>query len=125
METSKELTGYNGIFAERLRQLMKKENTTQAKLAEELGVSRQAVSTYMDGSVLPNLQNLQKICNFFKVPSDYLLGFTISKSSNIEERHISDIIGLDNVAIDRLKKYKNSNNDNAKNILTIINIMLI
>lgn len=124
MEKAKELIGYDGIFAQRLRTLMKGGKITQAKLAENLGISRQAVSTYTDGSVLPNLQNLQKICMFFNVPSDYLMGFTISTSSDIDERKISDIIGLDSIAVERLKELQEADNETAKNILWFLNAFL-
>ena len=74
MKNFKTFKGYDSIFAERLRLLMKQHSTKQTDLAEHLGLTRQAISKYADGSVLPNIENLQRICDFFNVSSDYLLG---------------------------------------------------
>lgn len=124
MKKTKKLDGHDGVFAERFRTLMHKNKVKQATIAKELKVSRQAVSTYMDGSVLPNMQNLQKICDFFDVPSDYLLGYTISTSSDIDERQVADIIGLNSIAVSRLKELHEADNDTAKNIISILNAIL-
>ncbi len=121
MENAKKLDGYDGIFAQRFRLLMKQTNTTQARLAKDLQVSRQAVSTYMDGSVLPNMQNFQKICSFFNVSSDYLLGFSTSERPDINERAISDFVELNYGAISRLKDYKKDD----ENIITIVDTLLM
>jgi len=65
MEILKTLKGYDSIFAERLRLLMKQHSAKQTDLAEHLGLTRQAISKYADGSVLPNIENLQKICDHY------------------------------------------------------------
>ena len=55
MKNFKTFKGYDSIFAERLRLLMKQHSTKQTDLAEHLGLTRQAISKYADGSVLPNI----------------------------------------------------------------------
>lgn len=103
MKKAKELTGYDNTFAERFRGLMSEKGTKQATLATYLGVTRQAISTYADGSVIPNAENLKKICLFFDVPSDYLLGLTNSKNKEIFMRQITDKTGLSTSAIENLE----------------------
>lgn len=62
------------IFAERLALLMKERGSTQKDLASATGITRQAISQYMDGSVQPNIEKLYMICQFFNVSADYMLG---------------------------------------------------
>ena len=66
----------NEAFAERLRLLITKRKITQTALADHLGVSHSAVSTYVRGESEPCLQNLVAIAQYFDVSTDYLLGNT-------------------------------------------------
>ena len=61
------------IFREKLIQLRKSRNLTQEQLAEELGVSRQAVSRWEAGDSTPDMINLLGLCDLFGVSSDYLI----------------------------------------------------
>ncbi|OXS24693.1 MAG: hypothetical protein BI182_16935 [Acetobacterium sp. MES1] len=95
-------TGYDSVFATRLRELMSGNGTTQKDLAGVTGITRQAISQYMDGSVQPNIEKLYKICDFFKVSADYLLGLSSVKSFDIEEKAIGEKTGLSESAIEKL-----------------------
>ena len=104
MERASKFSGYNSIFATRLRKIMEENHTTQSALAKETGLTRQSISQYMDGSILPNVEKLHIICRFFGIPSDYLLGFTDSKSTDIEVQNIYDKWGLSSDAMENLEK---------------------
>ena len=54
-------------------------DTTQQQLAKFLNVTRQAVSLYLNGAVLPPVEKLVEIANYFMVTTDYLLGLTDEK----------------------------------------------
>jgi len=45
------------------------------ELAEQLGVSRQAVSRWELGQTLPDIPNLLQLCELFGVSTDYLMDF--------------------------------------------------
>lgn len=60
-------------FAEKLMHLRKSANLSQEELADQLGVSRQAVSRWEQGSTYPDLPNLQRIMQTFGVSADYLI----------------------------------------------------
>lgn len=121
---AKELKGYDGIFAERFRNLMYDTKTKQAELAGELGVTRQAISTYMDGSASPNLEKFKKICEIFRVSSDYMLGFSNSDSLNVEDRCFSDLTGLNTKSIKVLKSLHNSKALDTEIIIFLLNMIL-
>ncbi|VUZ27411.1 helix-turn-helix domain-containing protein [Acetobacterium wieringae] len=95
-------TGYDSVFATRLRELMSGNGTTQKDLAGVTGITRQAISQYMDGSVQPNIEKLYKICDFFEVSSDYLLGVSDVKSIDLDTKAISEKTGLSEKAVEIL-----------------------
>ena len=70
---------YNGgmkIFAERLLELRKEEQMSQAALAKELDVSYSVVCYWETDRSEPTAPNLVKLADFFEVSVDYLLGRT-------------------------------------------------
>lgn len=90
MEKSKTFKGCNSIFARRLSLLMKQNSVNQIQLANYLGISRQAISLYKKGAVEPSMENLQRICKYFNVSSDYMLGIS-NVTSIAEERYCEEI----------------------------------
>lgn len=59
-------------FSEKLQRLRKAKQLSQEELADELEVSRQAVSKWEVGEI-PNLENLMKLSKFFGCTLDYLV----------------------------------------------------
>jgi transcriptional regulator with XRE-family HTH domain len=100
---------YVAVFPTRLREVMDSSKTTQAELAKQTGVSRQAISKYMDGSNSPNAETLFKICSYFKMPSDYFIGLTNSKSVDFNLQFIQDKIGYSIEAINNLETLYHAN----------------
>lgn len=60
-------------FAEKFAALRRQKGLSQEQLAEQLAVSRQAVSRWENGEVLPDAPNLLAISRLFGVSVDYLL----------------------------------------------------
>ncbi len=60
-------------FSEKLFQLRKKAGMSQESLAEQLGVSRQAISRWEMGTAMPDAPNLLQISILFGISVDYLL----------------------------------------------------
>lgn len=93
---------YNSYFASRLRELMAHRETNQQKLADFIGVTRQAVSAYTLGISLPDIEKFEKIACFFDISTEYLLGRTDVMETNIEKQAISKTLQLSEEAIDRI-----------------------
>ena len=98
-KTASKLKGYDNIFAQRLRKLMERKDITQEELAKKAGCSRQAVSQYMDGSSVPNVDKLLGIADYFGVSIDYLLGREKKPTENEIINLICDYTGLSEEAI--------------------------
>lgn len=63
-------------FTRRFNQILNENNISQAKLAAELGISRQAVTNLKNGASLPSLYLLFNLCKVLDVSADYLLGLS-------------------------------------------------
>lgn len=58
----------------RLKELRIERNLTQSDLASFLGLNQTAIGKYERSELEPNLQNLEKIADFFECSVDYLIG---------------------------------------------------
>ena len=83
-------------FNEKLQQLRKKNNLTQEQLAEQLFVSRTAVSKWESGKGYPNIESLKSISKLFSVSIDDLLsGDELISLAECENRsNIKKVYGL-------------------------------
>ena len=61
-------------FNEKLLELRKEKGLSQEELGEKLGVTRQTVSKWELGNTSPKLDDLMKICDFFEISVDELIG---------------------------------------------------
>lgn len=111
---------YNAAFAVRLRELFEKNNITQANFAEKLGITRQTVGNWLLGKSQPDFETLVKIADHFETTTDYLLGRTENKTTDIKIQSISEYTGLSDQAIkvlhlfDILKKTDINRNSQKK-----------
>lgn len=60
----------------RIAELRKKKKLSQAQLAKETGLTRQAISLYEIGKREPKLETWLKLADFFDVPVSYLQGLS-------------------------------------------------
>jgi transcriptional regulator with XRE-family HTH domain len=72
-------------FEERLRELRKKRRINRAELAKTIGVSESTVSMWELGQRFPRKPVLMKLCDYFDVSYDYLMGVSEeAKQGNYE-----------------------------------------
>ena len=69
---------------EKLVSMRKEKGLSQMKLAEMMGVSRQAISRWEVGASVPSTDNLKFLGNLYGVPLEYLLHDDVPKP-NCEE----------------------------------------
>ena len=58
----------------KLKELRAKKGLSQERVAEQLYISRQAISKWENGEALPDMENLVAISKFYGVSIDYILG---------------------------------------------------
>lgn len=74
------------MFGDIIKELRTAHNYSQVQLAEKLGVSKQTVSNWENNNILPSIDMLVRISNFFSVSTDYLL--------ELDSRHYIEVTGL-------------------------------
>ena len=61
---------------ERLKEVRIEKGVSQEKAAKDLGLSKSAISNYETGLRQPTYDILIKLCKYYNVSADYLLGLT-------------------------------------------------
>ena len=87
-------------FNEKFKALRKEYNYTQEELAEELNVSRQAITKWESGEGIPDVENLKTISRLFNTTIDELV--KEEKAVKFSERHYKTMKEL---AIDHTKHF--------------------
>lgn len=114
--------GYDSIFAQRLRELMDNPpKTTQEDIAKVVGCSRQTISQYRDGSIMPNIEKAVAIARYFNVSTDYLLGISSVSTTDTEIKTICEYTGLSETSVNILDWW---NREAGEDKLDIINFLL-
>ena len=72
------------MLNEQIRELRNIRGISQIQLANKLGVTQQSVSNWENDNILPSIEMLVKIANFFEVSTDYLLGLDKKRTLDVE-----------------------------------------
>ena len=84
---------------ENIKTLRTQKGLNQVELAKELCVTKQFVSNWENDNVLPSIEMLVKIADYFGVTTDFLLGRTAKQEINVdgltdeEIAHIRFLVG--------------------------------
>lgn len=63
-------------YEQRIKNLRKDKDYSQAKAAEAMGISQQQYSLYESGKRMLPIDMLIRLCYFYNISADYILGFT-------------------------------------------------
>jgi len=63
-------------IAERLKELIEEKDITPYKLSTDLGISKSVVHYWLTGKTTPTADYIIKLCEYFSVSADFLLGIT-------------------------------------------------
>lgn len=86
------------MFAQQLKSLRKKHGVSQVSLAQQLGLSQQAICKWENGQSTPDPQTLAKLAAMFQVSADYLLATPVVTARPVEQyspaaEHMVPVIG--------------------------------
>lgn len=93
----------------RIFELRKNTSYTQESLAEKLGISAKTYAGYENGKTAIPTEILKKLAKEFNVSIDFMLGN--SDYTNIDNKYMSDTLGLSDKSINALKRYKKADSD--------------
>lgn len=88
------------MFSNRIRFLRQSKQLNQVQFSEKLGVTKQTISNWENGNILPSVEMLEKISDFFEVSTDYLLGRDRQDQENI---YTIDVTGLTPKEIEHIR----------------------
>ena len=91
----------DSLFSQRLKTLREERGLTMQKLGEEIGTSGVSIGYYERGERVPDIHILAKMCQFFGVTSDYLIGLEDCRTH--EAADISARTGLTEAAVEVLE----------------------
>ena len=89
-------------IATQLKTLIREKGVKNTELAKLLGVTRQSIGQYCDGTSIPPADKIIALADFFEVSTDYLLGRTKIASTNPEITAIHNYTGLSQKSIETL-----------------------
>ena len=69
----------------RIHEMRKEKNMTQAELADAVHSSRPSVGKWENGDVDLNTETIAKLCAFFGCTADYLLGLSSQRTTQISD----------------------------------------
>lgn len=87
-------------FGDKLKKLRNIRGLTQEKFADEMNISLDTVKNWEQGYNYPSIDTLVDIAEYLKCDFDYLIGQ--QETPNKEYTHISDMIGISEVAAAQL-----------------------
>ncbi len=73
-----------GLLNENIKQLRQQNGLSQVQFAGAMGVTKQCVSNWENDNVVPSIEMLVKIAEYFKVSTDSLLGRESSAQLSVE-----------------------------------------
>lgn len=94
------------MLGEQIKKLRIDKNLSQVELANKLSVTKQSVSNWENGNIMPSIDMLMKIAVFFRVTTDYLLG--------LSDKHTLDTDGLTDLQIAHIQTLINDITDAGK-----------
>lgn len=86
----------------RYRELREEKNLTIKELSQKINCNEKTISFYENGDRELSIGTLQKYADFFNVSTDYLLGITDIRSSDIDRKKICEMTGLSGEALNWL-----------------------
>ncbi|MDE6592598.1 MAG: helix-turn-helix domain-containing protein [Oscillospiraceae bacterium] len=94
-------------MGKKIRELRNKRS--QDEVAQALCISRGALSFYENGERTPDADVIFRMCEYFNVTSDFLLGLSSVKSYNTTLRGVCEYTGLSNISVMHIRNSKHIN----------------
>lgn len=86
-----------------VKELIKERGSTQEKDAKAIGITQGALSEFISGKREFRSEQIRKLCKFYNISADYLLGLSEISSTDPDDRAICERFGLKEKDFDLLK----------------------
>ncbi|MBS5874264.1 MAG: helix-turn-helix transcriptional regulator [Clostridiales bacterium] len=102
------------MFSDKIKYLRQSKQLDQTALAKKLDVSKQSISNWENGNILPSVDMLCQIADFFQVSTDYLLD---REDKELSDGISLDVIGLTDHEIEHIKKVIDDLRDKSNRLM--------
>lgn len=109
------------LFSKRLSELMQKQDINQVELSKIVGVSESAVGKWLLKKMLPRMGMIQKLADYFGVPTSFFLEKHPSYMNPLGFNQIS----LSDSEISLIKKIRSLSPEGQSSVYDFINFKLI
>lgn len=85
------------MLSEQIRRFRIARGISQVDLANEMSVTKQSVSNWENNNILPSIEMLGKLADFFGTTTDYMLGRTDKQTidvSGLTEKQVQHLVLL-------------------------------
>ena len=89
------------VLANRVKLLRQSKKMSQSQLADRLGVKKQTVSNWENDNIMPSVEMVVKVADYFNVSTDYLLGRDEAARDGAK---VMDMIGLSDEQFELVRK---------------------
>ena len=96
----------NSVFSDRLIAVREERGIKRQKAADDLGITRASLEYYEKGMRKPDTEMLLKICEYYEVSADYLLGLSNAQITATDDEQLKtacDYMGVDELTLKILK----------------------
>lgn len=112
----------NEILGKRLKELRVKHDKKQEEVANAIEISRARYSHYENNHVEPDIDILKKLANFYKVTTDYLVGYSDSPGSTQDEE-LEELLNDPNTQL-MFHDWKNMSDEERKEAIDMIKYIM-
>lgn len=109
----------NSVFADRLTKVREERGIKRQQAANVIGITRASLEYYEKGQRKPDTEILMKICDYYKVSADYLLGISNAQITATEDEQLKtvcDYTGLNEKCVKSLIAQRNNGLDHINSI---------
>lgn len=96
----------NSVFADRLTKVREERGIKRQQAANDIGITRASLEYYEKGQRKPDTEILMKLCDYYKVSADYLLGISNAQITATEDEQLKtvcDYLEIDELSLAILK----------------------
>ena len=96
----------NIVFSDRLSKVREERGIKRQQAANDIGITRASLEYYEKGQRKPDTEILMKLCDYYKVSADYLLGISdaqITATENETIKTVCDYLEIDELSLAILK----------------------
>ena len=114
----------NSVFSDRLTIVREERGIKRQKAADDLGITRASLEYYEKGMRKPDTEMLLKICEYYKVSADYLLGLSNAQITATDDEQLKTVCDYTGLSEKSVKGLKDQRNNGLDHINTVFNSLL-